>query len=122
MLAPAAGTIARYHLQEWLNFVSSEIHKSFSPLFSPTTPEDYKPIVRAKILDRLTWVDSQLVKQLYLLSDHFSVADAYLYTITRWTQPMNLDISKLTRLNAFMARVEARPAVQEALKFEGLLK
>ncbi len=122
MLAPAAGTMARYHLQEWLNFVSSEVHKSFSPLFSPATPEDYKPIVRAKILDRLTWTDSQLTKQLYLLSDHFSVADAYLYTITRWCQPMKLDISSLARLNAFMARVEARPAVQEALKFEGLLK
>ena len=106
-LAPAAGTMARYHLQEWLNFISSEVHKSFSPLFNPATPDEYKTIARAKIIDRLTWVDSQLARQLYLLSDHFSVADAYLYTITRWTVPLAIDISMLPNLTAFMARVEA---------------
>ena len=122
LLVAACGTIARYHVQEWLNFVTSELHKTFSPLFSPATPEDYKTTTRAKISDRLKWVDSQLANQLYLLSDHFSVADAYLYTITRWTKPTHIDISMLPNLTAYMARVEARPAVQEALKFEGLLK
>ncbi len=121
-LAPACGTMARYHLQEWLNFVGTEIHKSFGPLFNPATPEEYKATLRAKIADRLQWVDQQIGNQLYLTSDHFSVADAYLYTITRWTKLHNIDISSLPNLTAYMARVEARPAVQAALKFEGLLK
>ena len=121
-LAPAAGTIGRYRLQEWLNFTTSEIHKTYSPLFNPAVPEEYKTMAKAKLLDRYRWVDAQLEGNSYLLGDGFSVADAYLFTVTNWAKPVGLDISGLKNLGAFMARVAARPAVQEAMKAEGLLK
>jgi len=121
-LAPAAGTMERYRLQEWLNFVTSEIHKIIGLLFSPTTPEDYKPAVKERVLGRLKWVNEQLEGKQYLMGDQFSVADAYLFTVTNWTKFVGIDISGLSNLGAFMARMAARPAVQEALKAEGLLK
>ena len=121
-LAPPAGTLARYRLMEWLNFVTSDLHKGFSPLFNPATPADYKPVVMARLLDRLTWVDSQLAGKDYLMSEGFTVADAYLFAVVNWSKPVGLDISALKNLAAFMGRVAARPAVQEALKAEGLLK
>jgi glutathione S-transferase len=121
-LAPLNGTMARYRLQEWLTFIGTELHKQFSPLFNPALPEDAKPIFRNKILDRLKWVNSQLEGKQYLMGDSFSVADAYLFTVTRWTKPLGLDISGLRHLGEFMTRMEARPAVQAALKAEGLLK
>jgi glutathione S-transferase len=119
-LAPAAGTLQRYRLQEWLTFIGTEIHKQFSPLFSPAMPEEAKAMFRQKVQDRLAYVDRQLAGRDYLLGDKFSVADGYLYTVTRWAGPLKLDISGLSNLNAFMARMGARPAVQQALKAEGL--
>lgn len=121
-LAPANGTMARYRLQEWLNFVTSEVHKGFSPLFNPATPEDFKPVAKARLADRLGWVDTQLEGKAYLMGDRFTVADAYLFVVTNWAQPVGLDISGLARLGAYRARVADRPAVQEAMKAEGLLK
>ena len=121
-LAPANGTLARYRLQEWLTFIGTELHKGFSPLFNPATPEDYKPMVRERLLQRLQWVDSQLAGKQYLMGDQFTVADGYLFTVTNWTQPTNLDISGLANLAAYRERVGARPAVQAAMKAEGLLK
>ena len=121
-LAPANGTMARYRLQEWLNFISSEVHKAFGLLFNPATPEDYKPAVKTRILGRLKWVDERLEGKHYLMGDTFGVADAYLFTVTNWSKFVGLDISGLTHLGAFMSRVAARPTVQEALKAEGLLK
>ena len=121
-LAPANGTLARYRLQEWLNFIGTELHKGFSPLFNPATPEEYKPVVRERLLQRLQWVDSQLAAKQYLMGDQFTVADGYLFTVTNWTQPTNLDISGLANLAAYRERVGARPAVQAAMKAEGLLK
>ena len=121
-LAPANGTMARYRLQEWLNFITSEVHKAFGLLFNPATPEDYKPAVKERILGRLKWVDGQLEGKQYLMGDTFSVADAYLFTVTNWSKFVGLDISGLANLGAFMGRVGARPAVQEALKAEGLIK
>ena len=121
-LAPAAGTMARYRLQEWLNFTTSEIHKTYSPLFNPDVPEAYKTIAKAKLVDRYRWVDAQLEGKSFLLGDSFSVADAYLFTVTNWAKPVGIDISGFKHLGAFMARVAARPAVQEAMKVEGLLK
>ena len=121
-LAPANGTLARYRLQEWLNFIGTELHKGFSPLFNPATPEDYKPMVRERLLQRLQWVDGQLAGKQYLMGDQFTVADGYLFTVTNWTQPTNLDISGLANLAAYRERVGARPAVQAAMKAEGLLK
>jgi glutathione S-transferase len=121
-LAPAAGTFARSRLQEWLNFTTSELHKSFSVLFNPAMPEEAKALMRTKVGDRLKWVDSQLEGKSYLMGDAFSVADAYLFTVTNWTQYVGVDISTLKNLGAFMKRMAERPAVQEAMKAEGLLK
>lgn len=121
-LAPANGTLARYRLQEWLTFIGTELHKGFSPLFNAATPEDYKPMVRERLLQRLQWVDGQLAGKQYLMGDQFTVADGYLFTVTNWTQPTKLDISGLANLAAYRERVGARPAVQAAMKAEGLLK
>ncbi|HEX6704792.1 MAG TPA: glutathione transferase GstA [Albitalea sp.] len=116
-LAPAAGTMERYRLQEWLTFIGTEIHKQLSPLFNAAIPAEVKPVFRQKVLDRLAYVDRQLAGREYLMGN-FTVADAYLFTVTRWTTPLKLDISGLANLNAFMARMNARPAVQQALKAE----
>jgi glutathione S-transferase len=121
-LAPENGSFQRYRLQEWLNYITSELHKGFGPLFYPDTPEDYKPIVRERLISRLQYVDGALAKQPYLLGDTFSVADAYLFTVASWAAFVKLDISHLKNVNAFLGRVRERPAVQAALKAEGLLK
>ena len=121
-LAPTAGTMARYRLQEWLNFITSELHKSFSPLFNPAMPEEAKALYRTRLGDRFKWVDGQLAGKNYLMGQDFSVADAYLFVVAGWGKHVGVDISGLANLGAFMARVGARPAVQEALKAEGLLK
>ena len=119
-LAPANGTLPRYRLQEWLTFIGTEIHKSFSPLFNPNMPEEGKKIYRERLAARFDFVNRELEGKDYLMGDTFSVADAYLYTVTRWTKPMAIDISAYRNLVAHQQRVEARPAVQEALKHEGL--
>ena len=121
-LAPVNGSLQRYRLQEWLTFIGTELHKGFSPLFNPATPEDYKPMVRDKLQQRLQWVDSQLAGKQYLMGDQFTVADGYLFTVTNWAKPTNVDIAGLTNLAAYRERVGARPAVQAAMKAEGLLK
>ncbi len=121
-LAPANGTMERYRLQEWLNFITSELHKGFSPLFNPAIPEEAKAQFRTKLLDRLQWVDSQLEGRSYLMGDSFTVADAYLFTVTGWGRLVGVDVSPFARLVAYRERVAARPAVQEAMKHEGLLK
>ncbi|MFY3386218.1 glutathione transferase GstA [Paracidovorax sp. MALMAid1276] len=121
-LAPAHGTMERYRLQEWLTFIGTEVHKGFSPLFNPATPDEYKTMAREKLLQRLQWVDSQLEGKQYLMGDTFTVADGYLFTVTNWAKPTNLDLSGLANLAAYRERVGARPAVQAAMKAEGLLK
>ena len=119
-LAPAAGTLPRYRLQEWLTFIGTEIHKSFSPLFNPNMPEDGKKIYRERLANRFDFLNKELAGKQYLMGDQFSVADAYLYTVTRWAKPMAIDLSAYPNLVAHNARVNARPAVQEALKAENL--
>ena len=119
-LAPANGTLPRYRLQEWLTFIGTEVHKGFSPLFNPGMPEEGKKISRDKLATRFQWLNGQLADKPYLMGDHFSVADAYLFTVTRWAKPMNIDLTPYPNLLAFQERVAARPAVQEALKAEGL--
>lgn len=121
-LAPAVGTMARSRMQEWLNFTTSELHKGFSPLFNPATPDDYKTLVKAKLLDRFQWVDAQLEGKDYALGSDFSVADAYLFTVTSWAPHVGVDLAPFKNVAAFMKRMAARPAVQEAMKAEGLLK
>ena len=121
-LAPANGTLERYRLQEWLNFIGTELHKGFGPLFNPATPEEYKTIARNQLLKRLQWVDSKLADKPYLMGAQFTVADGYLFTVTNWAGLVGLDISGLAHLAAYRARVGARPGVQAAMKAEGLLK
>ena len=120
-LVPPAGTMARYRVQEWLNFITSELHKGLGFMFGPAA-EDAKALMRGRASERLKWVDQQLEGKQYLMGDSFSVADAYLFTVTNWTKPVGIDISALKNLGAFMTRMAARPAVQEAMKAEGLLK
>lgn len=121
-LLPAFGTLARYRVLEWLNYITTELHKSFGPLFNPAYPDEAKALNKAALLQRLAWVDSQLAGRSYLTGDTYTVADGYLFVVTNWTNFVGMDISGLTHLGAFMGRVAARPAVQEALKAEGLLK
>ena len=121
-LAPAAGTMARYRLMEWLNFITTELHKGFSPLFNPAMPEEAKALARAKLADRLSWVDTQLEGKDHLMGDTFTVADGYLFTVAGWGRYVGVDIGPLKNLGAFIARVAARPAVQAAMKAEGLIK
>lgn len=121
-LAPANGTMARYRLQEWLNFLTSEVHKGFSPLFNPATPEEYKTMARAKLRERLQWVDGELAGKQYLMGEQFTVADGYLFTVTNWAPHVQVDLAGLSNLAAYRERVAARPAVQAAMKAEGLMK
>jgi glutathione S-transferase len=121
-LAPANGSMARYQLQSLLNFISTELHKGFSPLFNPATPADYKPAVIEKLLSRMVWIDGQLNGKPYLMGDTFTVADAYLFTVTGWGAYVKVDLSGFANISAHRARVAARPAVQAALRAEGLLK
>ena len=121
-LAPAAGTMPRYRLQEWLNFITSELHKGIGGLFNPAMPEEAKALMRDKATSRLKWVDEQLEGRDYTMGNAFSVADAYLFVVTSWTGHLGIDISSMKNLSAFMERMKARPAVQAAMKAEGLLK
>lgn len=121
-LAPAAGTFERYKLQEWLTFIGTELHKGFSPLFTPGMPEEAKTMAKDRLKSRLQWVDGELAGKQYLLGDTFTVADGYLFTVTNWGQYVGVDVSPFTNLVAYRARVAARPAVQAAMKAEGLLK
>ena len=121
-LVPAPGTIDRYRVQEWLNFVASEMHKTYGPLFRPTTPEEFKVLSREVIGRRIAWLDKELAGKQYLMGDKFTVADAYLFTVLRWSPRVGIDLSKSPNVTAYMDRVAARPKVQEALKAEGLLQ
>ncbi|MGN6829090.1 glutathione transferase GstA [Paucibacter sp. M5-1] len=121
-LAPANGSWARYRLQELLNFITSELHKGFSPLFNPAMPEEAKALSRAKLAERLGWIDAQLAGKPFLMGDQFTVADAYLFTVSNWAKMVHVDLSTYTHLLAWRERVAARPAVQEAMKAEGLIK
>ena len=119
-LAPKAGTAERYRLQEWLNFITSELHKQFSPLFNPATPDEVKEAQRTKIAGRFDWLDKQLEGKDFLLGKQFTVADAYLFTVVRWSKPSGIDLAKWPVLAQYVARVAARPQVQAAMKAEGL--
>lgn len=120
-LAPPPGSFERYKLQEWLTFIGTELHKGFSPLFTPGMPEEVKTAARTRLGARLQWVEGELAKGPYLMGEQFTVADAYLFTVVGWSRLVGVDISAFTRLGEFMARMRARPAVQAALRAEGLL-
>ncbi len=119
LLAPA-GSLTRYHTLEWLNFIATELHKGFSPLFRPTTPEEVKTLAREQLLQKFQYVNNELKEKQWLLGLRFTVADAYLFTVTRWAHAIKLDLSGLSALNEWFERVAARPAVAAAMKAEGL--
>jgi glutathione S-transferase len=119
-LAGKPGSMERYRIQEWLNFTTSELHKTFGPILRPTTPDAFKEISRANLGKRFDWIDKELAGKQYLMGDKFSVADAYMFTVMRWTQRINVDLTKWPNIKAYMDRVGGRPKVQEALKAEGL--
>ena len=121
-LAPLAGTLARYQLMAWLNFVATELHKGFSPLFSKDTPDNYKPIAKEHLTQRLAWVDAQLQDRPFLMGETFSVADLYLFNISNWAHLVGLKLTDFSNLLDFRTRVGKRPAVRAAMRAEGLLK
>ena len=120
-LAPANGTWARTRLQETLNYITSEIHKSYSPLFNPKTPEDVRTERKEYLRRRYALLDKQLEGRKYLFGDQFTVADAYLFVVTNWARGTKVDLSEFTNLQAFQQRVAARPAVRAAMQAEGLI-
>jgi glutathione S-transferase len=120
-LAPAAGSAGHYKLLEWLNFISAELHKNFGLLFNPASSEDVKTSARTMLGRRFGYVAQMLEGRDYLLGSQFSVADAYLFTVASWAQVVRLDMSPWPVLQAFQQRIAARPAVQQAMRDEGLL-
>ncbi|MCX7238838.1 MAG: glutathione transferase GstA [Burkholderiales bacterium] len=120
-LAPPNGSYERYKLQEWLNLIGTELHKGFSPMFTPNMPEEAKALAKARLTSRLKWVDGELAGKQYLMGDHFTVADAYLFVVSGWAKHVGLDLSAFVNLLAYRERVGARPAVVAAMKAEGLL-
>jgi glutathione S-transferase len=121
-LAPANGTFERAKLQEWLNFIATEVHKGFSPLFNPATPAEYKTIVIEKLQQRLQFIDQELAGKSYLMGEQFSVADTYLFTVTNWARLVKVDISSFENLLAYRARLSQRPAFISAMQAEGIYK
>ena len=121
-LAPPNGTLARYRMQEFLTYINSELHKSYSPLFNPASPDEVKAERREYLKRRYQYIENVLAKQPFLLGDTFTAADAYLFTVTNWAKRVGVDLSDFPALLAFQKRVAERPAVQQAMKAEGLIK
>ena len=121
-LLPKAGTMARYRAMESLNFVASELHKGIGGLFNPAMPDDGKKAIKDRVATRLAWLDGVLGKQNFLTGKSFSVADAYAFTVIGWCNHVGVDLGQWKNIQAYLARVGARPAVQAALKAEGLIK
>jgi glutathione S-transferase len=121
-LMPPAGTLERYKTMEWLNYIGAEVHKSFGPLFNPAASDEVKAGARAAIANRLNYVAQALAGRDYLMGSQFTVADAYLFTVLGWAGHVNLSLADWPVLKAYLERVGARPAVQQALRDEGLIK
>jgi glutathione S-transferase len=121
-LAPAAGTLNRYRLQEILTYINSEIHKAYSRLFNPAVTPAVREETIAHLQKRYALIEQQLSSHKFLLGDQFTVADAYLFTVTNWSNHLNVDLSRFPKVLAFQKAVAARPAVQEALRAEGLIQ
>jgi glutathione S-transferase len=119
-LLPAAGSMERYRVLEWLSFINSEVHKSFSPLFHPEVSDDTKAFARNNLSQRISYVETALSDKKYLMGDQFTIADAYLFTVLTWARPANIELG--ANLKAYMERVRERPHVIEAMTAEGLIK
>jgi glutathione S-transferase len=121
-LAPKNGTFERYRLQEWLNYLTSELHKSYSPLFNPANDPAVKDYALTNLRKKYDWISSQLTGKKYLTGDTFTIADSYLFTLLNWAQGLSIDLTPWPALREFQARVAARPKVQEAMNAEGLTR
>jgi glutathione S-transferase len=121
-IAPAAGTMERYKLQEWLNFITSELHKSMGSMFNSAQTPEWKEAVKATLSKRLDWLSQQLAGKQYLMGDKFSVADGYLFTVLGWAKLVKFDLGNWPVIEQYTARVGQRPKVVEAMKAEGLVK
>jgi glutathione S-transferase len=121
-LAPAAGTMERYRLQEWLNYISTELHKGMGALFDGAMPDAYKAVIKERVGKRFDFLSRSLEGRQYLMGDPFTVADGYLFTVLGWTKWLGIDLAQWPVLAAYVARIGARPKVVEALKAEGLVK
>ena len=121
-IAPPAGSMERYKLQEWLNFITSELHKAMGSMFNPAQTPEWREAVKATLAKRLDWLSKQLEGKTYVMGDKFSVADGYLFTVLSWAKHVNFDLGKWPSLQQYMARIAARPKVVEALKAEGLMQ
>jgi glutathione S-transferase len=119
-LAPALGSMERYRLMEWLNYIATEVHKQFSPLFNPKLPPEWRENQLNVLAKRFDALSERLGKQPYLMGERFTVADAYLFVVLRWSARLKIDLSAWPVLTAYLARVTARPAVAAALQAEGL--
>ncbi len=121
-LAPPPGTMERYRLMEWLSFINSEIHKGFSPLFDPEAPEAVKQYARAHLEKRLNYLQTAMGAGQFLTGDHFTIGDAYLFTVLGWGGHAGIDVGRWPALKGFADRIRSRPHVVEALTAEGLIK
>ncbi|HEX8955938.1 MAG TPA: glutathione transferase GstA [Burkholderiaceae bacterium] len=121
-LAPAPGTLARYRLVEIINFISAEIHKTFSPLFAEGMPEEARRIFLDRLSKRVDFIAMRLESSPYLLGDHFSIADAYLFTVLSWSRYVKFDLGAWPAVVAYLARIAQRPSVHDAMAAEGLIK
>jgi glutathione S-transferase len=121
-LAPARDSAERYKLLEWLNFVGTELHKNFGPMFSPVLADDAKAFFKDRVMGKFKYLDGVLAGRDYLMGKQFTVADGYLFTMLSWADRMKFDLSAMPNLLAYKARVAARPMVQQALTKEGLMK
>ncbi|MEN0580940.1 glutathione transferase GstA [Phytobacter palmae] len=119
-LLPPVGFLSRYKTLEWLNFVATELHKGFTPLFRPDTPEAFKPTARALLEKKLEYVDAALANQQWINGENFSIADAYLFTVLRWAVAVKLNFPQASNIAAYMQRVASRPAVAAAMAAEGI--
>ena len=113
-------SISRYKTIEWLNYIATELHKGFTPLFRPDTPEEYKPTVRAQLEKKLQYVNDTLKDGHWICGQRFTIADAYLFTVLRWAYGVKLNLEGLEHIAAYMQRMAERPAVKAALTAEGL--
>ena len=121
-LAPQAGTMERYPLQEWLTYIATEIHKSYSPLFNKGTSDEVKNNAQKMLAKRLGYVETQLANKPFLMGDQFTVADAYMFVVASWSSHVGFDLGQFPRIKEYMTRIAARPAVQAAMKAEGLIR
>lgn len=121
-LIPKAGSIERYRLVEWLNYIATEVHKTLSPLWRPTTPEETKQALKDLFAKRVDYIAHELKDKSYLMGEQFTVADAYLFTVLNWCGMLKVDLSKWPSIQAYISRAASRPRVQQAMKAEGLIK